>query len=953
MEATAIVGLVGNVFQFLSFGREILTVAHETYHSATGTSDHVGRLGLLIESIQDAVRDISEKLRIYVSLNDNTRLLEDIAQECGRIAKKLLKEIRKLETKSRGWGRTSDAIRIAARTWWKKQEMVELVGQLIDLEGRLMRWWQDTTASQERSLLLGKLEGVEQAITQANMSRLVDLESQWQQAIQNLDAQMSRSFAELQATIQSSTTRREEPEVCSTAPTLEYTISLESFNQINESILRLVERHHRWNAILKSLAFPSMKNRQENIEPAYDSTNEWVFDSSKTNLQEWLERGTGVYWINGLAGTGKSTLMKFVSADDQTRRALSKWAGDAELVTASYYFWNSGTEMQKSQRGLLQHLLHDIFRASPELARTLCRDREFNEPWGDSELKQIFKRLRGLTTEVNTKFCFFIDGLDEYDGAVEHIIQVVNDLAESPAIKVCAASRPWPAFLAEWGTSPYAFKMQEFTRDDMESYVSGSFTSNKAFSSAARQDSRCHELVQEVVDRSQGVWLWVYLVVRDLLRDIRDNEPYKYLQARLDSIPIELDCYFEQILSKRDRFHRSEAARIMLSAIQARTPMSILALELLDKAPGFILHAPPEERSEDELENLYQKWEPRLQNRCGDLMKITKRPGRLNPNNYQVDFLHQTVSSFLQSKYISRLRSEAPADFNEIIFLCEDKLASLKYVSQSYNRHSESSSFEAFPIRLDLCQYARQLEEQDNRPTTMQTVRNILHEMDATSQYIRSRRQDHSRIPYNSHDIETSDDLLGLAASFGLVNFVTTSLPNKAAQGQLNTLLVRTLQVGEIARDRKFTRNGGEMRRHTMSVIVRNKGLIRKLLALGANPNTRLFNLGMGDDILPQRYSKMISDFISLAGIRLSNTGYYRATPWTYLLKSLPDDLSDCTVKEDLLEIFRDMVYYGADMRMLNYCVEEGMKPPANVRKVRIMRHFRFLGLPPPSLGLE
>jgi hypothetical protein len=42
------------------------------------------------------------------------------------------------------------------------------------------------------------------------------------------------------------------------------------------------------------------------------------------------------YWINGKAGSGKSTLMRFIYCSPCTQQALHKRAGNLELETASF-----------------------------------------------------------------------------------------------------------------------------------------------------------------------------------------------------------------------------------------------------------------------------------------------------------------------------------------------------------------------------------------------------------------------------------------------------------------------------------------------------------------------------------------------------------------------------------------------------------------------------------------
>ncbi|KAI0428146.1 hypothetical protein F5Y09DRAFT_349839 [Xylaria sp. FL1042] len=229
--------------------------------------------------------------------------------------------------------------------------------------------------------------------------------------------------------------------------------------------------------------------------------------------------------------------MKYVTVNEKTHHALQCWAGGRGLITASYYFWNAGTEVQKSHQGLLKTLLYQILEADPSLCNVLCPEHDPGAPWGIQELTTAFERL--ATSETTRMFCFLIDGLDEYNGQEETIIQIVKSLAAVPNIKICASSRPWPAFHAEWNANIYNFKMQDYTKADMMKYVKDYLEGNDKFRAANSLDSRCLDLIPDITNRANGVWLWVYLVVRDILRDIRDGEPSEQWQNRLESYPQE------------------------------------------------------------------------------------------------------------------------------------------------------------------------------------------------------------------------------------------------------------------------------------------------------------------------------------------------------------------------------------------------------------------------------
>lgn len=78
----------------------------------------------------------------------------------------------------------------------------------------------------------------------------------------------------------------------------------------------------RVEAILKGLRFEHIRERESKVETAYKATFHWVFDqNSPVNLGAWLRTGNGTYWIEGKAGSGKSTIMKYLLQHEETSAA--------------------------------------------------------------------------------------------------------------------------------------------------------------------------------------------------------------------------------------------------------------------------------------------------------------------------------------------------------------------------------------------------------------------------------------------------------------------------------------------------------------------------------------------------------------------------------------------------------------------------------------------------------
>src|SRR6187402_1080118 len=75
------------------------------------------------------------------------------------------------------------------------------------------------------------------------------------------------------------------------------------------------------NTVLGALAFRMMRDREAEIDDTYEQAFNWIFEDPKVcgkpwaNLQKWLHEDSGCYWVEGKAGSRKSTLMKFISAN--------------------------------------------------------------------------------------------------------------------------------------------------------------------------------------------------------------------------------------------------------------------------------------------------------------------------------------------------------------------------------------------------------------------------------------------------------------------------------------------------------------------------------------------------------------------------------------------------------------------------------------------------------------
>lgn len=116
-------------------------------------------------------------------------------------------------------------------------------------------------------------------------------------------------------------------------------------------------------------------------------------------------------------------------------------------------------------------------------------------------------RFIGLASP-QLKLCFFIDGLDEYDGDPTDIVQYFKDLSLcSKRAKFCLSRRPWPDFL-EIYREALGLKVQDMTRDDIRLYIIDKLEKNRHMQQLLAEDSEnASGLIKEVTEKAVGVFL--------------------------------------------------------------------------------------------------------------------------------------------------------------------------------------------------------------------------------------------------------------------------------------------------------------------------------------------------------------------------------------------------------------------------------------------------------------
>lgn len=324
---------------------------------------------------------------------------------------------------------------------------------------------------------------------------------------------------------------------------------------------------------------------------------QWLFSAQKTpdfeptGLSNWLAKESGFFWVSGKAGSGKSTLMKFISDSAETEKLLKEWAGDRRLLRPRFFFYNRGNSpLQKSKEGLFRGLLYFILREARELIPVA-----FPDLWDELELAQILSRpinvseqhvqlpnlleaIKRLASQTDTgvSVCCFIDGLDEYEGENRQIIEILLEIETlcskswRRGFKILFSSRNQGAFETAFSSSP-GFHVDKYTRPDIARYVKSKLEGFQRLRSLQmyEHEEALEAIVEHLVTTALGVFLWVELAVESLLDGLDLIESVEQLWTRVDGLPGDLEQFYQRMWDEIPRTHYENARRLFLIALEA------------------------------------------------------------------------------------------------------------------------------------------------------------------------------------------------------------------------------------------------------------------------------------------------------------------------------------------------------------------------------------------------
>lgn len=399
---------------------------------------------------------------------------------------------------------------------------------------------------------------------------------------------------------------------------------------------------------LKSLAFPEMNNRSNDITPATEGTCQWLLQDPV--YEQWKAGDQGLLWIKGKPGSGKSTLLRY--ALKNTMEAESKCTG----LVLSFFFHDRGAELQRTPSGLFRSLLHQILSQVPGALRDVVatfeeRCRNMGEPnnmwvWHPQELKSFLKAsllevLEGRSIKI------FVDALDEtgQENAVSLVSEFRLLLQElpptSPRFHICFSCRHYPILVLDYGLQ---IRVEDQNWKDISTYVHAQFS---AVGSKAPVEMR-----DTIAGSASGIFMWARLVTEQVINLELRGTGWNAIAAKIDAVPPDLGTLYLDLIRGVGEAEKASSLKLISWICFAERPLTLdelrwamvvdadhpqLSLRECLEAEGYI--------SDNDL------MERRIQALTGGLVEIPS-PGR---GGGSPQFIHQSVKDFFVNEGLAFL----------------------------------------------------------------------------------------------------------------------------------------------------------------------------------------------------------------------------------------------------------------------------------------------------------
>lgn len=296
----------------------------------------------------------------------------------------------------------------------------------------------------------------------------------------------------------------------------------------------------------------------------------------------------------------------------------------SDHLVIAYFFNARGESLERTPIGMLRSIVYQLLKSDDSLYQSFVhrfREKQRTAPedkcqWHPSELKDFIRSAIQLS-HSNRPILIHIDAIDECDDSDVHgVVGYLESLSihavrDNIPFKICLSSRHYPSVRM---------------RQVVELAVDESKNHQADISIYVRENLRTHthDLATEILNKADGIFLWVVIVVSLLNKACDEGRP-EGMRETLQGIPAGLESMFSSILN-RGSSDLTETTLLLQWVLLSESPLEphvLYAAVVGDEPPSTSVA------------------ERRIIHSSRGLLQVRKDKRNV------VQFIHQSVSDFL------------------------------------------------------------------------------------------------------------------------------------------------------------------------------------------------------------------------------------------------------------------------------------------------------------------
>ncbi|KAF2842000.1 hypothetical protein M501DRAFT_375749 [Patellaria atrata CBS 101060] len=263
--------------------------------------------------------------------------------------------------------------------------------------------------------------------------------------------------------------------------------------------------------------------------------NSTTYEDGSSSILDWLlTDGEQTYLLIGTQGSGKTTLIRYLSQSKEGRSNLQRHISGPFLLAAVFCPRNSKFSGEASATCIIRTVLHQLLQQKPDLIGSVCPKRwtltklfgpNVQAPlWSGKELTNAMADILKATSR-SIKILVLLDGVDGLQDRGKGILNLLDEWRMEFHLKVLLTSRPNTKLLEQYDTQDIPhLQLEQYMDDDIHNFVVKKLSANNLFAKLQEEHLESSlTTISNICKRSNGIMLIADLMSEYILLQLSEN----------------------------------------------------------------------------------------------------------------------------------------------------------------------------------------------------------------------------------------------------------------------------------------------------------------------------------------------------------------------------------------------------------------------------------------------